>query len=185
MHPYKTAKSQQNEGLSHSHLSTRALLMSNAEEALNYARKSRELAGVGHYESDSIRAEWLLGAAYLMNGNLPEAEKHLTEALKKDRKINLVKLEPDILLEFARLMFKQNYKEEALKFADEALQIADRCEYRLKQADIHNFLAEYYLAAGDLEKAKEHCKIAKERAECGYTPALKKAEEMLNEIEQR
>jgi len=93
-------------------------------------------------------------------------------------------LEPDVLLEFAKLRFKQNHKEEALKFAEEALQIADRCEYRLKQADIHNFLAEFYLDADDLEKAKEHGEIAKERAECGYKVALEKAEKMLNEIEQ-
>ena len=87
-------------------------------------------------------------------------------------------------MEFAKLRFKQNHKKEALKFAEEALQIADRCEYRLKQADIHNFLAEFYLDADDLEKAKEHGENAKERAECGYKVALEKAEKMLNEIEQ-
>jgi tetratricopeptide (TPR) repeat protein len=175
----------QNEGLSHSYLSTRALLMSNTEEALKYARKSRELAGVGHYESDIIRAEWLLGAAYLLKENLPEAEKHLTEALTRDRKINLVVFEPDILLKFAKLKLTQDHKGEALKFADEALQIADRCEYRLKQADIHNFLAEFYLAAGDLKGARKHGEIAKERAECGYKPALEKAEKLLDDIAQR
>ena len=72
-----------------------------------------------------------------------------------------------------------------MKFAAEALQIADRCEYRLKQADIHNFLAEFYRDADDLEKAREHGEIAKERAGCGYKPALEKAEKMLNEIERR
>jgi len=106
-----------------------------------------------------------------MKENLPEAEQHLTEALTRDRKINLVEFEPDILLEFAKLRFQQNYKKEAL-------QIADICEYRLKQADIHNFLAEFYLDAGDLERAKE-------RAECGYAPALEKAEKLLKRLEQR
>ncbi|MCK4736757.1 MAG: hypothetical protein KAT65_30155, partial [Methanophagales archaeon] len=67
----------------------------------------------------------------------------------------------------------------------EALQIADRCEYRLKQADIHNFLAEFYLNGGELDKAGEHSEIAKGRAECGYKPALEKAEKLLNEIERR
>ncbi|MCK4736717.1 MAG: DUF4062 domain-containing protein [Methanophagales archaeon] len=162
--------------------SIRAILMSNAEEALKSARKARELADVYKGESDIIQAEYLLGAAYLMKGNLVEAENHLTEALTRDRKINLVELEPDILLEFAKLRFKQNHKEESLKFADEALQIADRCEYRLKQADIHNFLAEFYLDAGNLEKARAHGEIAKERAECGYKPALEKAEKILNKI---
>ena len=171
--------------LDEAYRSLRSLLMANAEDAFKYAEEARELADVEHNEMDIIKAEWLLGAAYLMKGNFVEAEEHLTEALTRDRKINLVELEPDILLEFAKLRFKQNHKKEALKHAEEALQIADRCEYRLKQVDIHNFLAEFYLDAGDLEKAREHGEIAKERAECGYKPALEKAENLLRRIEQR
>ena len=165
--------------------SIRSLLMSNVEEALRSAQKARELADVENVEKDIIRAEYLLGASHLMKGNFVEAEKHLTEALTRDRKINLVELEPNILLEFAKLRFKQNHKEEALKFAEEALQIADRCEYRLKQVDIHNFFAEFYLDVGDLKKAREHGEMARERAECGYKPALEKAGKMLNDIERR
>ncbi len=162
-----------------------SLFMSNAEDALKYAKKARELADVEKFEKDIIRAEYLLGAAYLMKGDLIEAEQHLTEALTRDRKINLVELEPDILLEFAKLWFQQDHKPEAREKAEEALQIANRCEYRLKQADIHNFLTAFYLDVGDLTKAKEHAEIAKERAECGYKPALEKAEQLLEEIEQR
>ncbi len=162
--------------------SLRSLLMSNAEDAFKYAEEARELADVKHYERDIIQAEWLLGAAYLMKGNFVEAENHLTEALTRDRKINLIEFEPDILLEFAKLRFKQNHKKEALKHAAEALLIADRCEYRLKQADIHNFLAGFYLDAGELEKANEHGEIAKERTACGYKPALEKAKKMLNDL---
>ena len=164
------------------HSSIRSIFMSNAEKALSYAKKTHELADIKHYEVDIIRAEYLLGAAYLMKGNFVEAEKHLTDALTRDRKINGVELEPDILLEFAKLQFQVNHKEEALKFTEEALRIADRCEYRLKQADIHNFLAEYYLAAGNLKPAKKHGEIARERAECGYKPALEKAKKMLKDI---
>jgi len=109
----------------------------------------------------------------------------LIDALTRDRKINLVEDEPDILLEFAKLRFQQDHNTEALKHAEEALQIADRCEYRLKQADSHNFLAEFYLDAKDTGKAQAHAETAKERAECGYVPALEKAEKLLAEIEQR
>ncbi|MCK4732633.1 MAG: tetratricopeptide repeat protein, partial [Methanophagales archaeon] len=164
--------------------SRRFLLTSNTEKALKSAITAYDIAYSRQNEVDRIRCSWLLGATNLLKGNLVEAEKHLTEALTQDRKINLVELEPDILLEFAKLHFKQNHKEEALKFAEEALQIADRCEYRLKQADIHNFFAEFFVDAGDLEKAREHGEVAKERAECGYKVALEKAEEMLNDIEQ-
>ena len=165
--------------------SFRSIFMSNADEALKSATKARELADVEHNERDILLTEYLLGAAHLMKGNLGGAEKHLTEALNRDRRINLVEFEPDILLEFAKLRFKQSHGKEALKFAEEALPIVDRCEYRLKQADMHNFLAEFYLDADDFEKAKEHGEIAKERAECGYKVALEKAEKMLNEIERR
>jgi tetratricopeptide (TPR) repeat protein len=165
--------------------SIRFHLMSNADGALKSAKKARELVDVEKVERDIICAEYLLGAAHLMKRNFVEAEEHLTEALTRDRKINLVEFEPDILLEFAKHRLEQNHKEEALKFAEEALQIADRCEYRLKQADIQRFLAEYYLDAGDLKLAKNHGEIAKERAECGHKPALEKAEKLLNEIERR
>jgi tetratricopeptide (TPR) repeat protein len=166
------------EGISWLYRAVRALLTCDLEEALKSAKKARELADVKKVETDIIRAEWLLGAGYLAKGDLREAEKHLDEALVRDRRINIVDSEPDILLELAKLRFRQGHKEEALKLAEEALGIADRCEYRLKQADIHNFRAEFYLDAKDFSKAKEHVKIAKERAECGYVPAMKKAEEL-------
>ena len=165
------------------HRSLRALLMSSAEEAFEHAKKARELADEKLNETNFIHAEYLLSAAHLMKGNLPEAENHINEALIRDRKINLVELEPDILLELAKLRFNQNHKPDALKLAEEALQIADRCEYRLKQADIHNFLAEFYLDAGDLTKARQHGESAKERAGCGYVPAMEKAEKLLKEID--
>ena len=175
----------QSQGIVWSCRAIRSLLMSNADDALKHATKARELADVKNMERDIIQAEYLLGAAYVMQENLTEAEQHLTEALTRNRKINLVELEPDILLEFAKLRFKQNHKKESLEKAEEALQIADRCEYRLKQADIHNFLAAFYLDAGDLKKANEHAEKAKERAECGYKPALEKAEKILKRIEKR
>jgi tetratricopeptide (TPR) repeat protein len=182
---WKAEKHVQAQCLDETYRALRALLMSDPEEALKSAKKARELADVQHNEIDIIRAEWLLGAAYLTKGNLHQAESHLNEALVRDRRINLVELEPDILLELAKLRFKQEHKEEALKLAEEALGIADRCEYRLAQADIRNFLAEFYYKAGDFSKAKEHVKIAKERAECGYQPAMKKAEELSKKISQQ
>jgi len=183
-----------------------ALLAGKPIEALYAAKNAKKFAAMGGHlgelERNSILAESLLGAAYLAKGELVEAEKHLEEALKRDRKINLVELEPDILLELAKLRFKQEHsaigrslsadrrgasggKEEALKVANEALQIANRCEYRLKQADVNNFLAEFYLDKKDYKTAKEHADIAKERAECGYKPALDKAKKLIKLIKEK
>jgi tetratricopeptide (TPR) repeat protein len=168
----------QSKGVVWAYYALLALLLFDVKQALKAATEARKLADVQLYEQDIIRAEWLLGASYLAKGDLKEAEEHLNEALVRDRRINLVDLEPDILLELAKLRFVRVNKVEALKLANEALGIADRSEYRLKQADIHNFLAEFYIDAKDFDKAKEHIKIAKERAECGYKPAMDKAEKL-------
>lgn len=170
------------QGLIWAYCFLRAFLMSNAQEALEHARKIRELADDIKNERYIIFSEYFLGAAHLMKRNLSEAEKHLNEALIRDRKINMVDYEPDILLELAKLRFIQNRKPDALKFAQEALQMADRCEYRLKEADIQNFMSELYLDVGDLMKAREHGEIAKEKAGCGYVPAMEKAEKLLKSI---
>ena len=83
--------------------------------------------------------------------DLNAAATHLTEALTRCRRINLVELEPDILLAWARWYRASGNAEEAKAYAEEALIIADRCEYRLKQAEIHNFLARLAMDAGDHE----------------------------------
>jgi tetratricopeptide (TPR) repeat protein len=170
----------------------RALLMAKPIAALEAARVARELAdidfpGIGKIEADIIRAEWLLGAAHRAQGELAQAEPHLGEALRRCRRINLVEREPDILLELARLRHAQG-RGETLSLAQEALDIADRCEYRLVQADCHNFLAELALEKGDLQKAQEHAEIAREQAWCDgpphrYEAAFQEAERLLAEIE--
>jgi hypothetical protein len=69
------------------------------------------------------------------------------------------------------------------------LSIADRCEYRLKQADIHDFLASLALNADDRAVARRHAEVAKERAWCDgpphcYNPALDEAERLRGETRQ-
>jgi tetratricopeptide (TPR) repeat protein len=185
-----------------------------AYRALQAAHRARELADEvarTRYpvERDFVRAEWLLGAAHRAQGELAQAEPHLDEALRRCRRINMVELEPDILLELARLRHAQAVgahrdapprrdapqqrdapPPEALSRAQEALSIADRCEYRLAQADCHNFLAQLALEVNDLEEAREHAETARERAECDgpghrYEVAFQKAERLLEEIEAR
>lgn len=181
----------------------RALLMRDARVALEAARRGYEIATSLQNERVCIWAEWLLGTAFVAlsaestkekNTLLGEAETHLTEALTRCRRINLVEIEPDILLAWAcwhRARGKgQGAKEsgqEAKQYAEDALSIADRCEYRLKQADIHNFLAQLALEVGDREAAKKHAATAHERAWCDgpphcYKPALEKAERLLKEL---
>ncbi len=178
-----------------------ALLAGEARPALKSAREARELADevartLFPVELDFVCAEWLLGwsLAALASDHgsrrdryLTKAETHLTEALTRCRRINLVEMEPDILLAWARWHRLKSNPEQARKDALEALSIADRCEYRLKQADIHNFLARLDIEAGDRESAIEHAQTGYERAWCDgppycYKPALDEAERLLEEL---
>jgi tetratricopeptide (TPR) repeat protein len=176
----------------------RALLMGGTEAALAAAEQARELADevartLYPHERDFIQAEWLLGAALVAQApkekgrqtkNLAEAEAHLTEALNRCRRINLVELEPDILLAWARWHRAKGNRPQARQHAGEALAIADRCEYRLRQADAHNLLARLALDAGDQPAARQHAETARERAWCDgpshcYQPALDEAKRLL------
>ncbi|TEU19472.1 MAG: DUF4062 domain-containing protein [Anaerolineales bacterium] len=202
----------------------RALLMvrvggeESVKDSLPAARRAHEIACSHQNERDRIRAEWLLGAAHRARGELAQAEPHLEEALRRCRRINLIELEPNILLELARLRHAQaalpspaaqragegpGVGAEALSLAQEALEIADRCEYRLVQADCHNFLAQLALAlseagpeprrrvegleAGDIQKAQEHAETARQRAWCDgpphrYEAAFQEAERLLERL---
>jgi tetratricopeptide (TPR) repeat protein len=180
---FRKLDDKQGEGIVMAYRAQRALLMKDAKEALDYARRSRELADVKRVERDIIRAEWLLGWALIQESSV-ESEQHLSEALTRCRRINLVESEPDILLALARWHCAAGNPTAAREHADEALMIADRCEYRLVQADVHNFLAQLALDANDRSTARHHAEIARERAWCDgpphcYKPALDEAESLL------
>ncbi len=179
--------------LDESYRALRALLMGQAQAALEAARRAHEIATSRQNENDRIRAEWLLGAALVALASeggrrqdklLAEAEAHLSEALTRCRRINLVELEPDILLSWARWHRARGEAEEARRDAAEALSIAERCEFRLKQAEIHNFLAQLAREAGQVDEARRQAEIARERARCDgpphcYKAALEEAERLL------
>ena len=155
------------------------LLRGDPKAALAAAREFRRLANVDSVEYDIIQAEWLLGWAYTALGETTAAEPHLNEALTRCRRINMIDCEPSILLALARL---HQDRETALK----ALAIADRCEYRLNQAEIHNFLARLALDSGKPAEARGHAQKAKDYAYCDgpphyYKPAYEEAERLLGE----
>jgi tetratricopeptide (TPR) repeat protein len=171
----------------------RALLMGDARAALEAARRSFEYwekCAKEYFpvERDLVHIKFLLGAALVMEGkDLSAAETHLTGALTRCRRINLVEVEPKILLAWARWHRARGDASEARAYADEALAIAERCEFRLAQAEIHNFLARLAWDAGEREEAREEAERARERAWCDgppycYKPALEEAEGMLREL---
>ena len=149
--------------------------------------------GAWKVERDIVQAEWLLGAAWVALAEnrdktaLTEAERHLTDALTRCHRINLVEFESDILLAWARWYHVRDDVAQARRYADDALAIADRCEYRLKQADIHNFLARLDLESNQRDPAGAHAQTAYDRAWCDgpphcYKPALDQARRLLTQL---
>jgi tetratricopeptide (TPR) repeat protein len=128
----------------------------------------------------------IVGTEVVQPGNeLAVAERCLTEALRRCRKVNLVEMEADILLAWARLKWvigklgnqvigELGEIEEHLK---EAKEIAERAGFRLQLADIHLFCAEVLLDIDSRPQrsqrslrsllgltAREHLQLAKEYA---------------------
>lgn len=175
----------QGQGITWAYRAQAALLQGEAATALRAAQEALRLADEWArtqypLERDYVRVHWLLGWAQLALGALPAAQSHLDEALRRCRAINMVDHEPAILLAQARLAVARSpsgthlggasHLKEATRLAQEALLIAQRAGYVLDLADIHNFLAQQALAAGQLEAAQRHAQQAHDFAWCDGPP---------------
>jgi tetratricopeptide (TPR) repeat protein len=184
-----------------SYLTLSAILLDRPNTSLYSIRKSSNFAKKWSVKNgrpepnqrDLIQILRFSGVANRLLGNLIDSETNLNDALSRCRKIRLVEFEADILLELAKLHYQKaagknkHLITQAKDLTSEALDIADRCEYRLQQADIHNFLAEMAIAEGDKTTARKHAEIAKERAFCdgpphAYQKALDTATQLLAQL---
>ena len=87
----------------------------------------------------------------------------------------LADLEPNILLGLAMVRSRtllpgSKRTNEVNRLLGEALKLANRCQYRLKQADIHNFLAQIERDAGNYHAAIEAATQAYRLAWCDGPP---------------
>jgi predicted MPP superfamily phosphohydrolase len=120
--------------------------------------------------------------------NIEEAEKYLQEVSISSHNINMLELEPDILIAWSILYIERGDIPQAKFSAKDALFIAERCELRLKQAEIHNFLAQLAIKSNEFSEAKNQALIAYECARCDgppyyYKAASKEAELILKKAE--
>ena len=187
-------------GTIYSHRAFRIMLMKPGDRQLKASfaasQKARKIAESLGGNLDKILSEWVAGLVQTKlasrdtnnrNKILSKAEINLKEAIDLCRRTSLVEQEANILLAWARWHYIRGDIEQAFQDTEEALYIADRCEYRLNQAEIHNFLAQLALSSKDTEGAKSHAEIAYERAWCDgppycYKPALEEAEATLREL---
>jgi tetratricopeptide (TPR) repeat protein len=183
--------------LSQIHRAQLALLMGIPRAALHCAELAYEQAEQAALSEHVVQPArnlvwvyWLLGVAHVELQRMEEAERFLAQALTRCRQINLVELEPDILLGWARWHRSSGSEGQALQCAEEAIAIASRSAYRLKEAEIRNFLAHCSLDASDWAGARTHAEKARERAWCDGPPhcyrlALDEAEGLLSLIHEQ
>ena len=192
---FHAEKATQYKGVTWAYRAQAALLQGDAATALSAAQEALRLADedartIYPIERDYVRVHWLLGWARLGLGDLSAAQRHLDKALRRCRVINNVADEPAILLAQARLAAAQGQPQSAHTLAAEAQHIAQRAGYVLALADIHNFLAQLALAAGEQEDAQTHAQLAHDYAWCdgppfAYQPALDEANRLLAHLKQR
>jgi tetratricopeptide (TPR) repeat protein len=139
------------------------------------ARRALELADetartTSPVERDFIVAKWLLGATLRVAKEFDEAERNLQEALERCRRIGLVDLEADILIDLARLRAATGTPDESQRLAEETLVITDRCGYVLQGADAHLELAKLALSRNAKSVARHHATEARRLATCDGPP---------------
>jgi hypothetical protein len=197
----KQTSDRQIPGVCFSYYTQRALLMGDHEAALDAARKSRAFAEESARRTepddhDYVRSGWLMAAALLASvlrgageaePQLDEAERYLSDALSRCRRGDLVGFLPDLLLSRARWHRLKGNAGQAAAAAHEARALAERCGYRLKLAEIHNFRARLALDASDPAAAREEARLARDCARCDgephcYRPALDEAGAILAEL---
>jgi hypothetical protein len=153
--------------------------------ALRTARKALQLSKSHAYEPVLIEIKLLLASAILASffnqglepkELLEDAENFLQEATVSCHNINMVDQEPDILIAWSYFHLAKGNYGQARTNAEDALYIADRCEYRLKQAEIHNFLARLAIKEKNFKEAKIHALSALTCAECDGKPHYYKLE---------
>jgi tetratricopeptide (TPR) repeat protein len=172
------------------------LFKNQPDAALEMAEKAYRNAGPKLSTRGVIRSLGLIGASYLARGELDKAETNLTTALEGSRIINRIELEVDILINLAKLRRLQAHKNkeaheqlrcESFDTANDGLLIANRCGFRLKQADLHNLLSQWYLDIGEVSKARKNAENAQNLALCDgppyfYKRAYIEAKRLLREI---
>lgn len=169
-----------------------ALRLGDLDEATRSARIGLKQARNDERQREIVAAEYALGAA-LVFGNVTESQKErrgkllaeanevLFGALGRCRRMGLVELEAELLLARGVLVFLEGDLQRARELAEEALRIAHRCEYRLKQAEIQIWLATMALRNGEVAVARSHGERAAALARCdgggyGFVWALRQVE---------
>jgi tetratricopeptide (TPR) repeat protein len=160
------------------------------QAALELIEETYETAVARRYTREAVECQYRLGKFQVFCGRLDEAKANLEAVLQDCRRIRLAQVEPGALLGLARVHLAlvapgSEHAALAKRYAEKALLAANRSQYRLQQADIHNFLAAAARSGGQLADARQYARKARTLALCdgipyAYQSALSEAEGMLD-----
>lgn len=169
-----------------------SIALGNASKALNLASKFTKGLEPIIIEIRLLHSLSLLAVGSIQRSKstdfIEKAENHLRITTELCHKANLVEQELDIMLAWAKLNYAKGNIQSTHDYLTEALHMADRCEYRIKKAEIHNFNARVSFESGDYESAKKYSIAALNAALCEkkpyyYKTVLDEAESLLYKLE--
>ena len=101
-----------------------------------------------------------LGRTYMKIGNIKKAVDYYQKAAACSEQFGMLELTSDNLLNMASLMQKENLSETVLKYAKEALSIAEKINNLNLLCDAHKLIGIAHGDQGDFGEAENHLKIA-------------------------
>lgn len=161
------------------------ILASNFPKSRVYAEEARRFLATLQARRPAriltVEVEWVSGYSEL-DRDLESAGRHLDSASAECRRLRLVQMEPALLILRGMISVRRaeakvdpsertRWLREGEELTSEALRIAERCKYRLNEAEACNLLATIHLEAGDVPGARVYAERAKERAACDVGPA--------------
>lgn len=176
----------------------RALRQDQPNRAVDYAKHALQSVPAADLV-EKTRVQWVLGESLVRWANDKPADSVERRSLTKEADLHLESAlnacEPelwpdywaDILLSLARLRQAQGRLSDALSLAHRSQGVSERHGYRLKLADIHNFLGQVKFASGQRREALAHARRARDHADCGpppytYQPALRIAKQLIAKL---
>ena len=140
------------------------LSMKIIDEALELTKQNLEICQRNNWPADISRCHRYLGAIERIKRNHKEAEFHLQNALEIARKVGMLELEIEALLEFSRLHLDKGRHKDAIRDAKEVLKICARTGFKLDEAEAEVVLSKAYMALKDVEQAETFAHSAYEKA---------------------
>jgi len=138
--------------------------MKRIDEAFELTKQNLVICQRYNVVKDISRCYRCLGDIERIKGNHKEAENHLQNAIEIARKVGVLFLEVEAMLEFGRRYLAVERHENAIRDAKEVLKICARTGFKFYEPGAEVVLSKAYMALNDVEQAEKFAQSAYEKA---------------------